>query len=89
MISYDIPDDKRRKKVYDLLSGYGKWVQLSVFECVLTPRQFRELQQRLKKRVKLQEDSIRFYPLSQHTLGQIEAWGVSEPITQLPGSTIV
>jgi len=33
---YDIPSDKRRKKVSDLLEGYGQRVQYSVFECVLT-----------------------------------------------------
>ena len=31
VISYDIPDDKRRKKIADLLEGYGQRVQYSVF----------------------------------------------------------
>lgn len=53
----------------------------SVFECVLADERYRELKQRLKKRVKLAEDSIRFYPLSSHTRSDIEVWGGEEIVT--------
>ncbi len=88
IVAYDIPCDKRRKKVSDLLEGYGKRVQYSVFECILTDSKYRELCQRLRKQVKLSEDSVRFYPLSRHTLNQIETWG-GEPVTTLPGSIVI
>ena len=88
LVTYDIPSNKRRKKVSDLLEGYGKRVQYSVFECVLEPKKFVELKTRLKKRVNLEEDSIRFYPLSKHTLNQVETWG-GVPLTPIPGSFIV
>lgn len=88
VVAYDSPSDKRRKKVSDLLEGYGRRVQYSVFECVLTSEQYAELRRRLKKRIKLGEDSVRFYPISRHTLAQVEVWG-EPPITALPGSTIV
>ena len=89
VIAYDVPDDKRRKKVADLLEGYGHRVQYSVFECQLSTQQYRDLHSRLKKIIKLQEDNIRFYPLSKHTIPQIEAWGVGVPIVQLPNSIII
>jgi CRISPR-associated protein Cas2 len=88
IIAYDIPDHKRRKKVADLLEGYGKRVQYSVFECVLTVDKYRELCQRLRRRVKLEEDSIRFYPLSGHTLEQVEVWG-GVPLTQPFRSVVI
>ena len=88
VVVYDIPCDKRRKKVSDLLEGYGRRVQYSVFECVLPQSKYDELRQRLTKQVKLQEDSVRFYPLSRHTLGQVETWGVGPPVTELPRSVI-
>lgn len=88
VVTYDIPCDKRRKKVSDLLEGYGKRVQYSVFECVISDAKYNELRDRLKKRIKLKEDSVRFYPLSRHTLCQVEIWG-DPPLTQLPGSIIV
>lgn len=88
VVAYDISDDKRRKKVADLLEGYGKRVQYSVFECLLTQAKYDELLKRLKKRVKLSEDSIRFYPLSRQNLSHVETWG-GQPITTLPGSTVI
>ena len=88
VVVYDIPCDKRRKKVSDLLEGYGKRVQYSVFECVLSRSKYDELRQRLKKKIKLEEDSVRFYPLSRHTLAQVETWGGS-PVTKAPGSIII
>ncbi|NMG59497.1 CRISPR-associated endonuclease Cas2 [Geitlerinema sp. P-1104] len=88
VITYDIPSDKRRKKIANLLEGYGRRVQYSVFECSLSPKQYRELQQRLQQRIEPQEDSIRFYPLTQHVLHQIEAWGNPPPFEH-QGSTII
>lgn len=88
VVVYDIPDDKRRKKVSDLLEGYGQRVQYSVFECILTKAKYDELRQRLKPRTKLSEDSIRFYPLSKHTFGQVETWGEPQ-ITKMPGSVVI
>jgi len=43
----------------------------------------------MKLRVNLQEDSIRFYPLSGHTWTQVEAWGVGQPVAEAPRSIIV
>ena len=88
VVTYDIPCDKRRKKVSDLLEGYGQRVQYSVFECVLSADKFRELQRRLQRQYKKGEDSVRFYPLSSHTSGKVLVWG-DPPITEMPGSTIV
>jgi CRISPR-associated protein Cas2 len=88
VVAYDIPCDKRRKKVSDLLEGYGQRVQFSVFECVLTAQKFDELRRRLNKQVKLAEDSVRFYPLSKHTLAQVETWG-GLPVTEFPSSIII
>ncbi len=89
VVVYDIPCDKRRKKVSDLLEGYGHRVQYSVFECVLPQSKYDELRQRVTKQVKLEEDSVRFYPLSRHTLGQVETWGVGPLVTELPKSVII
>jgi CRISPR-associated protein Cas2 len=88
LVTYDISCDKRRKKVSDLLEGYGRRVQYSVFECVLAKQKYDELRQRLKQKVNLTEDSVRFYPLSGHTVSQVEVWG-EPPITPVPGSVIV
>jgi CRISPR-associated protein Cas2 len=31
IITYDISDDRRWRRVFKLMKGYGRWLQLSVF----------------------------------------------------------
>jgi CRISPR-associated protein Cas2 len=88
LVTYDVADDRRRRQVATLLEGYGRRVQWSVFECVLDPAQFDELRRRLKPRIRLPEDSVRFYPLSAQMLRQVVVWG-EPPLTEPPGSIIV
>lgn len=88
VVVYDITCDKRRQKVSDLLLGYGRRVQYSVFECVLNRHKYDELLQRLRQQVDLSEDKVRFYPITKHTLNQIETWG-EPPVIPVPGSTII
>lgn len=88
IVTYDIPCDKRRNKIANLLEGYGQRVQLSVFECFLNPSKYEELKQRLKRVVNLEEDSIRFYPLSSRTLRDVELWG-GVPLSAPPTSQII
>jgi len=38
--------------------------------------------------VKMSDDSVRFYPISRHTLGQVVIWG-EPPLSQPPSSVIV
>ena len=42
VVSYDIPDNKRRTKVMKLLEGYGRRAQFSVFECHVAPEEMFE-----------------------------------------------
>lgn len=36
LISYDISDPKRLRSTFNLMKGYGKWLQYSVFVCDLS-----------------------------------------------------
>jgi len=47
VVSYDIADPKRLRKVYRLMRGWGDHIQLSVFRCELNPRELVELRARL------------------------------------------
>jgi CRISPR-associated protein Cas2 len=88
IVTYDITSDKRRQKISDILEGYGQRVQYSVFECILHQKKYHELRKRLKKLFENEEDSIRFYPVSQHTLSQVETWG-GLPVTKEANSIII
>lgn len=63
IISYDIPDDKRRQRVAKHLLDVGNRVQYSVFECRLDDKQLAKLRVRLEKTADLEEDNIRIYRL--------------------------
>ena len=80
IISYDIPCPQRCQKVAELLERYGKRVQFSVFECVLSEEKYDELRKHLQKQVNLAEDNLRFYPVSRLTLEYVETWRVRPPL---------
>jgi CRISPR-associated protein Cas2 len=61
LVVYDIPDDKRRLKLSNFLEGHGRRVQQSVFECFLSLDKLEKLHKQVKKRVKPEEDNVRFY----------------------------
>ncbi|MBV9945542.1 MAG: CRISPR-associated endonuclease Cas2 [Myxococcales bacterium] len=60
VVSYDISDPKRLRKVYQLMKGYGEHVQLSVFRCALTHRTLVELRARLDEIIRHDEDQVLF-----------------------------
>jgi CRISPR-associated protein Cas2 len=35
VVTYDISDQKRWRRVFKIMKGYGRWLQLSVFHCRL------------------------------------------------------
>jgi len=76
IISYDIPDGKRRTKIAKLLEGHGIRVQYSVFECDLSPGLFAHLRRDLEYLLNLKEDNLRIYRLCADCAGQVERVGV-------------
>lgn len=58
IITYDISDRRRWRRVFRTLQGYGEWLQLSVFQCRLTARRRVELESRLRALVKAGEDHL-------------------------------
>lgn len=63
VISYDISDPKRLRKVYETMRGYGVHIQLSVFRCELTPSQLVELRAALSEEIHHTEDQVLFMDL--------------------------
>jgi CRISPR-associated protein Cas2 len=58
IVTYDIADDKRWRRVFKTMNGYGEWIQLSVFQCRLTRRRRAELETRLRELIKAGEDHM-------------------------------
>lgn len=73
LVCYDIPDDRRRKKVAKALAGLGRRVQYSVF--LVHRAGAAEIASTLSPLLRLSEDDVRIHPLC----------GACEPKTVLLG----
>lgn len=79
IVVYDIPDDKRRTRLANFLEGYGRRVQYSVFECFISLDEMRLLYAKVKTKVKLDEDNVRFYWLSSEATSNVLTLGSERP----------
>jgi len=77
IVSYDIPDDRKRAKVSKTLLNFGTRVQYSVFECILTDKLLEKMIVKLDKMV-TDEDSVRIYALCAKCEGVARVMGSGE-----------
>ena len=80
LITYDVNitsphGEKRLRNVARVCLNYGKRVQNSVFECILTEAQFVVLRGQLKGIIDSDQDSIRFYMLGKNWKRKVETLG--------------
>lgn len=91
IVTYDISDPKRWRKVFRLLSGFGEHVQLSVFRCDLDDLQVARLKNALEDIIHHREDQVillRLGPSTVHTLQEITVLGRPREFS-LPGPSVV
>jgi CRISPR-associated protein Cas2 len=58
IVTYDIADDRRWRAVFRIMKGYGEWLQLSVFQCRLSPRRHAELIELLTGAINQRQDHV-------------------------------
>lgn len=58
MLSYDVRDERRLKRVARVLEGFGTRLQYSVFRCCLSPRDLERLRWELTKVMDGEEDDL-------------------------------
>lgn len=80
LITYDVDTTssfgkKRLRKVAKECVNYGRRVQNSVFECLLSEAQFCLLKSKISAIISEEEDSIRFYFLGNNWNKKIESIG--------------
>jgi CRISPR-associated protein Cas2 len=75
LVSYDICDPKRLRKVALTCEDYGERRQYSVFLCRLTATDLVRLKSRLYDVIDLKEDQVLFIPLCGRCAAEIEAMG--------------
>lgn len=58
IVTYDVRDPKRWRRVFRIMEGRGEWLQLSVFQCRLSRRGAAELTAALSDVIKHDEDHV-------------------------------
>jgi CRISPR-associated protein Cas2 len=58
IVTYDIANPSRLRKVFRVLKGYGEHLQLSVFRCDLTKMTLARLKTELNEVIHAQEDQV-------------------------------
>jgi len=82
IVVYDIANEGRLPRVLKTCRKYLNWVQNSVFEGELTESQFEKLISDLKKKIKLQEDSVIFYSVRERRWLDKEVMGIEKNIIE-------
>jgi CRISPR-associated protein Cas2 len=80
LVTYDVRTEnkagqKRLRDVAKICENYGQRVQYSVFECLVEPDQWVKIKHRLIEKIKLDEDSLRFYFLGKNWKLRVEHVG--------------
>ena len=63
IVAYDISDDKRLRKVFQIMRKYGDHLQFSAFECQMTPSDLVRCRADLAKIIHHTEDQVLFINL--------------------------
>ncbi|MFZ5758039.1 MAG: CRISPR-associated endonuclease Cas2 [Thermodesulfobacteriota bacterium] len=73
LISYDIREPRRWRRLYRAMRGYGEWLQLSVFHCRLSRRRLVSLEATVRDIVNTAEDHVLIIDLGPATGGAAPA----------------
>jgi CRISPR-associated protein Cas2 len=63
VVSYDVSDPKRLRKVFKTMRGYGEPLQLSVFRCDMSAQELVELRRDLGRVIDHRQDQVLFIHL--------------------------
>jgi len=63
LVTYDVCDEKRLRRVFQILNGFGDHIQYSVFICELNPKERVSLERKLRPIVHHQQDQVLLFRL--------------------------
>jgi CRISPR-associated protein Cas2 len=83
MVTYDITDPKRLRRLHKFLKEFGLNTQKSVFECDIDDDALKKIRRYCKENLDLDEDSVRIYKICSRCINKVELSGQGMKITQL------
>jgi len=89
VVTYDLPNDRRRTKLHNLLEDYGTPVQYSVFECLLEEKEIKEMKRRVRRVIKPRLDEVRYYHLCAACQARIETTAAGKEVVKEVDAWIV
>jgi CRISPR-associated protein Cas2 len=90
LVTYDICDDKRLRRVFKTMRNWGDHLQYSVFECQLNDTDLLQLKDELKRIVNAAQDQVLFVDLGPAAgRGERAIEAVGRPYVSLDSSCVI
>ena len=83
LLTYDITDPKRLRRMHQFMKEFGLNTQKSVFECDIDTIAIKRIRRYCRENLDLVSDSVRIYKICAHCLGKVELSGQGMKLTQL------
>ncbi|NMC74769.1 MAG: CRISPR-associated endonuclease Cas2 [Geobacteraceae bacterium] len=88
VVAYDMPDTRRRTRLFKTMKGFGVHTQFSVFECELTEKDLARMLSKIAQVIDPGEDNVKVYTLCKACLGSIHLIGAAR-LVRKPQAVIV
>lgn len=88
IVCYDIADDRRRRRIAELLDAYGDRIQESVFELPIETSLMDKCMNELIKALDQKEDSLTVYRLCASCDDSREYYGVATALRNIGGEEV-
>jgi len=90
LVCYDISDEKRLRRVFKIMRGWGDHLQYSVFECQLTKTDLVKLRAELAAEVNQSDDQVLFVNLGpSEGRGDRVITALGKPYTRIDAPCVV
>jgi len=90
LVCYDIADDKRLRRVFKTMRGWGDHLQFSVFECQLTPADLVKVRAELGAIINRDQDQVLFVLLGPaEGRGERVITSLGQPYTRVDSPCII
>lgn len=82
VVTYDIPNDRRRTRLHNALKDFGTPVQYSVFECLVNDEELKRMKRVVSRLIKPRLDSVRYYFLCHACQARIETTAAGKEVAR-------